>query len=497
MSEPSPRKIALIGLDAGDVDFIRSHAGELPNLAELFQDGPRPLRSPADALTSAVWPTFATGQGPGHHGVHYPMQWDAAEMTLRRVSEEWLDYEPFWYELGRQGKQVTVLDAPFSHRSRLPVEHGSEVLNWGSQECLHEFHANRPELGTEIRRRFGKHPMGEDVPVQESPARLAKIRDRLVAGARRKGQLARWLYDTTQPDFFFTVFAETHRGGHLLWPEFGGRDTGVPAGALLDVYRAVDQGLGELLGTIDREHTAVVVFSTHGFRPNYTQEHFVLPVMERINKLWRGEDLPKDAAPAGGGNLMQKLRAAVPQRLQFVIAQLLPASVRDGVVRGAFLGGLDWAKTPGFALIASGEGYLRLSIQGREKDGLHAADSAELARYRELLGRCLRGLRCKATGRSVVKDIVDGPAHFPGPRADRLPDLIVLWDDVMPATELVSDELGSFTGELTTGRIGEHRPEGFACFAGALGGLEQAGRIEAVEDLRRLAEVALGTHSAG
>ncbi len=80
--------------------------------------------------------------------------------------------------------------------------------------------------------------MGAEIPVRKTPAQLEAIRRDLVAGAQRKSELARWVLERGPLDFFVTVFGETHRGGHILWPESEseGED------ALLDVYRAVDRG---------------------------------------------------------------------------------------------------------------------------------------------------------------------------------------------------------------------------------------------------------------
>jgi len=215
-NEPN-NKVLRIGIDAGDLDFIRSSLNTLPRFRQLFADGVLfKLGSTAETLTSSVWPTFSTGTLPGEHGAYYPMQWDPSANTLRRVAPDWIYYEPFWYELARQGKRVAVLDVPFSLPSRLG--HGVEVINWGSQECLGPFSSNHPELAREVRRRFGKHPMGNEIPVQESTARLGLSSKNLVGGARRKSELSRWLMNTTDWDLFITVFAECHRGGHTLWP---------------------------------------------------------------------------------------------------------------------------------------------------------------------------------------------------------------------------------------------------------------------------------------
>src|SRR5690606_24387995 len=263
MAQPSRRKVAMIGLDALDFDRVQAALADLPALRRLFERGRVcPLTSPATHLTSAVWPTFATGRPPGHHGIYYPMQWDPATMSLRRVSAEWLPFEPFWYGLERHGVRTTVLDVPFSLPSRLEV--GTEVANWGSQECLGPLSSNRPEIVRAIRARFGRHPMGEEIPVAPTRARLERLRRDLLAGVDRKAELARHLMRETDWDLFVTVFAEPHRAGHSLWPLPGELGAAVPDGALAEVERAVDAALGKVLAGIEARSTAIVVFSVHG-----------------------------------------------------------------------------------------------------------------------------------------------------------------------------------------------------------------------------------------
>jgi predicted AlkP superfamily phosphohydrolase/phosphomutase len=56
----------------------------------------------ARVLPAACWPTLCTGVPPVVHGVYYRLQWDAAVMRLRQISD-WLYCEPFWCELERRG----------------------------------------------------------------------------------------------------------------------------------------------------------------------------------------------------------------------------------------------------------------------------------------------------------------------------------------------------------------------------------------------------------
>src|SRR5438067_1494825 len=186
-------RLALIGLDAADLDFVTAHRASLPTLRRLLDTGlVRRLRSTAGLLPGAVWPTFATGRQPGAHGIYHHLQWDAGAMRLRRVSAEWLGTEPFWRELAAQGLRVAVVDVPMTFPSR--AERGIEITNWGSHDQLGPFAARPLSLETEIRRRFGAaHPMGYEIPVDKAPPQLERIRRNLVTGPRRKAERVRWV----------------------------------------------------------------------------------------------------------------------------------------------------------------------------------------------------------------------------------------------------------------------------------------------------------------
>ena len=149
----------MLGIDSANFGIIKSNLAVLPNFARALGAGVfRRLESPGDLISGAVWPTFYTGKSPGDHGVYHILQWDQDSMRLRRLSEDWFYCEPFWIELERAGLRATVVDTPVSFQSHL--KDGIEVSNWGVHNPFCPYAANRPEMARDIRRRFGKHPMG-------------------------------------------------------------------------------------------------------------------------------------------------------------------------------------------------------------------------------------------------------------------------------------------------------------------------------------------------
>ncbi len=448
-------RVLMIGVDAADIEFIEAAAGALPTLRRVLDSGRRfDLDSTADVLTGSVWPTFYTGTMPGDHGVYHPIQWDPAAMRARRVSEEWLYCEPFWCDLERRGETVVAFDVPFAFPSRL--RRGIEVNNWGTHEHLGAFACNRAEIGRELRRRFGAHPMGHDTPVPRSRRHTETVPGRLADGARKKGEIARWLMQTTDWSLFLVVFGETHRGGHLLWPQPGYEPFAAGRDALMQVYRAVDEAVGRILESAG-EGTTGVVFSLHGMETNRSQGHFVRPLMDRVN-----------ASPDRGG-LVRMLRLAVPGRLQHAVARKAPIQLLDWVSNRDVTGGMDWARTPGFALRPDLHGYVRLNLAGRESAGMLEPGSESHASYVDRVRRAFLSLRTETSNEPIVRDVLSIADVLPGARSSLLPDLVVRWEKLPQATNVRSDSYGAFSAEPDTGRCGEHRARGFASLTGPRG----------------------------
>jgi predicted AlkP superfamily phosphohydrolase/phosphomutase len=457
-------RIVMLGIDSGDLEFIKVHMDRLPVIGRMMQDGIlRRLETTSRVFTGSVWPTFYTGFHPGEHGIYHHLQWDPLEMRTRRVSADWLSCEPFWYELARNGVRVTIADVPMTFPSQL--ENGTEVVNWGSHDQLGPFHCNRLEWERTIRGRFGKHPMGAEIPVRKTKSELEGIRKKLIAGAELKGRLLQYLLSNTKWDFFLAVFGECHRGGHILWPEPPSASM-IGKDALLDVYKAVDRALGTVLDAIDPSITEVILFSLHGMEDNLSQEHFVAPVMQRINILFAEEWGQNRGKHSYQRSFMRVLRNRLPARVQNVIARVVPVGVRDWVVSRTVSAGYKWKRTPGFAQLADFNGYLRLNLRGRESAGCLTPGEASYRKYLQWLEKAFRGLRTADGQAPIVRELVWTAEAFPGRRSGYLPDLVVTWDDHPPQTSLESEQLGRIIARLETGRSGNHRHEGFMVFKG-------------------------------
>jgi predicted AlkP superfamily phosphohydrolase/phosphomutase len=475
-------KVLIVGIDAASIDFILRALPSLPNLRRALDTGVlRRLRSrTTELLPAASWPTLYSGVPPGVHGIYYHLQWDPEAMRLRQISD-WLYCEPFWQELERRGLRVVALDVPMSWPSRLTQ--GVEVTDWGTHDRMTHFHASVPEVAADIKRQFGMYPMGAEIPVKKTAGHLARMRDEVIDGTRRKTSLARWLLGLREWDFAIVVFSETHRAGHLFWP---GRESDGPPDALLSVYQAVDAGIGQLLDGRWLEDTTLMIVAAHGMGENTSQEHFTRLIMDRVNQ--RFPAMNGDAAENGASqhSVMRVLRERLPPRLQHAIADLVPSAVRDFVVDRAVTGGHDWSRTPAFATLASVSGFLRFNLRGRERLGALDEGSDLFAGYLHRLREAFESFTIVETGAPLVKDFVMTRDAFPGVRQADLPDAVLSWSGTPAASAVSSPILGTIDAPLPTGRAGNHHPEGFSIVVepnGKRGGVEAPGDILDIKPL--------------
>lgn len=119
-----------------------------------------------------------------------------------------------------------------------------------------------------------------------------------------------------------------------------------------------------------------------------------------------------------------------------------------------------------FALPSFSDGYIRVNLAGRERDGI--VPRHEYEQVLEDVESELRACVNPRTGRSVVADVlrlrIDDPMDPAGP----YPDLVVGWSDPIEAFE--HPRVGMI-GPFPLHRTGAHSPNGFAFIAGP--GIEQ------------------------
>lgn len=228
---------------------------------------------------------------------------------------------------------------------------------------------------------------------------------------------AMWMHTLTRlrSGLAVCVFDVSDRLQHMFFryrdpshPANAGRDFTRHAGAIEDMYRRMDQLVGETMAYVDGK-TAVFVISDHGF------------------KTFRR-----------GVNLNAWL-----EREGFLVT-------RDGAAPGEYLSAIDWDRTRAYAL---GLGGIYVNRKGREKHGIVEAAQVD-ALKREIVERLVRledgGVRC-------IRRVVDVAHEWNGPYKDAGPDLLpgyevgyrVSWDCAKGAVrpELFEDNVKRWSGD--------------------------------------------------
>lgn len=462
-------RIVLIALDAMEVSFLDElfAKGRLPNLRRFAEETKRVgVRSLGDPLHGSIWPTFASGTGPGHHGIFWWTQWLAEEMRHVRNTHEAFHYEPFWGALARKGIRTCVVDVPYAPLVQAPGVR--QFLGWGIHDEV--VRASWPEeLGSEIQKRFGKHPLSFDTVEPQSHKDKRKMAREMRKGIAMRTRLVEWLLREDREDVVLVMFGETHKLGHYL----AAPEEIAPGKSNIDI-------IGEALEAFDDAWPGIVaaagpsahimLFALHGI---HHQVDYSNPLAAQILAIANGK---QPEAGVAERDLLRKVRDLLPDSVHRAIWKRLPASFRAARQGNLIEAGADYSND---ALIRVGhDGYLgfRANVRGRERDGVVEPESAdsvvdrvwELARHYSV-----------PDGRAAFTGLWRPGEETPGPRAHRLPDALLKANLQIERTDrLIGPDGTVLHASMPEARNGIHTGRGFCYFRPAAGSTATPARDE-------------------
>ncbi|HEY7613677.1 MAG TPA: hypothetical protein VH764_11825 [Gemmatimonadales bacterium] len=466
MADAKPAPVILIGLDATEIEMVERllAAGRLPNLARLREGGRwGRLQSDPPHFLSLVWSTFFCSQRLGDQGWYFNKIWNPDRQRLEYAHPSWLPLQPFWLSLD-PSYHVALVDVPYA--TALPVRPNMTVLNgW---QCHDDFGqvAVPAALWDQVSAEHGKPRMAPEVFGPQDSGTLLALRQEVMEGNRQFGEICRDLLTRDRFDLFLAVFGLVHRGGHYLWDlsqidgdRLDPQSRAVLEGSMDEALVSADGALGRLLDAAPPD-ARVIVFALHGMGPNDGWYEMLPRIIERIHGGGK-------ASPAGHG-MLYRLRHALPWRLVRQVTRRIPTAWNQVLVRLWSRRMHDWSKTEYFALPMDYNGYVRLNLKGREREGV--LDPKDADRVLAELDDALRSFRDIESGRPVIRGTVRVDELVPGdsPRRRYLPDLIVLWDPPHPlgrSSGVVSDRFGEIRWPKgrrhASGRSGNHTPHGW------------------------------------
>lgn len=429
----------------------------LPTVAGLRDRGIwHDLEAPATQFAAGAQYTLYSGVPVEDHGLFYPFQWNPEEQRVR-----YMDAFPapttVWERLGRSGTRTLAVD-PYESREPEEAAPGVQVCGWQLHDrvVLQQW-SSPPRAYGRLERLFGPPEPVDEVFGRHQVGEMLGLRRRLLRAPGRVADAA-CLFLAQEPfDLVWLTFCAAHVAGHQFWDlsqlDPAGLDAdaiAVLGSALEDVYRAIDRALGRVLAAIPAD-ADVMLLSPVGMDAN-TSRADLLPDMLRAIL-----DPQSTEAPPSITRSIWRLRASLPVDLRSRVARALPEQVALDLTSRLELRGVDWSTTRAFAHPAENQGYVRLNLRGRERDGIVAPEDADA-----LLDELAVGLRSfhDLDGHPAVASVDRvAPLFGSGARAHLLPDLVVRWTDRAATTlrGVRSAQFGTVMRQgVGSGRSGNH-----------------------------------------
>ena len=493
-------KILLLGLDSAEPVCVEEWAreGKLPNLAGLMRPGAwTRLRSPAEEFPDEVWPAIYSSQNSAQFGKYFYIQPRPGSETLELLDDTHHGKQ-FWTIASEAGRRCAVIDAPKT--AILSAINGVQIANWGAHATRCEPSSSPVGLFAEMRRRHGEYPVHSCDNHGRSPAEYRKLRERLIAGVRNRGQVLRDVMAREPWDLFFAGFSETHCAGHQFWhlqdpkhPAYDPADRHGLASAMLDVYAAVDAEIGALLSQID-ESTTVIAFSGHGMAAQYHGRD-LLPTLLHVWGLDGARDKPPDPGVERRyeieRGLVETLKETVPIQFQYAVKSVIPRKLEDAIVCRV-MGSRKLNPQARINYVPNNDlnPAFRVNLKGRDPHGI-VEPGAAYDELLEFLAARLTELVNPATGRPAIRKVTRLRQTYKGPKMDVLPDLTAFWSDEAFIAEVRSPGYGTVAGAHHDLRTGGHAAYGFLALRGSglavdLGSEEPTGKDIAPTVLRLL-----------
>ena len=480
----SRKRLLFLGLDAADADLIDQwcREGVLPNISRMKAQGTScRMRTTAEIFHVSAWPSIFTGTEPDQHGLYHAYVTPPGHQGVLRPTPDQSPFPFLWRLISDHGKRSVIMDAFLT--CPLHDFNGAQIVDWGTWSWFWEPTMIPGSLKQEMKRKFGSYPSDDHSKVGITPVTdIAGFRRRLLAAVAKKTQIVKWLIDREDWDLFLVVFSESHPAGHYFWhlhdlsylthPEGG---AGALAHALRDVYVALDDAVGALLGSVD-SNTTVFLVSGDGMGPNYSGSHLLPQMLVRMGALSTSAadvgEKPGAAVTTGQRDLLRTVRNLVPQPIRIAISHaFLSRHTQERLALRWKTAGIAWPATRAFVIENANEGYVRINLKGREPQGSVAPGQEYEELCKELYHAATtavnpaNGKRC---ARAVYKtdDICDGPFR------SHLPDVVIAWDpDARVTTELLTEKYGLVRArEPSCGVMpfysGNHWPNAFAVAIG-------------------------------
>jgi predicted AlkP superfamily phosphohydrolase/phosphomutase len=419
-------KVAVFALDGATFEVIRPavEQGELPHIGALLERGASgELESTIPPITGAAWTSFQTGVSPGRHGAFDWLTREEGSYRLRPISSQMIRQPRLWDYIGEQGGRVGVVGVPVTYPPR--AVNGFLISGLLTPEGAS--YTYPVELARELEARIGGFPFMPDH--WRGRYRASKWLAGLARTLDQRKRIARYLLREHEWDFFMLHLMEIDSAQHQMWhlrdgvarPSYQVKVKGDP---ILEIYRAADGALGELLAELPGG-TTVFLISDHGFGPLYWNIYLNTWLLEQGYLVFKRGAVTGLRRAAFRLGLTQERLFSWAERLRLLErgTQLRHGQLHDLLGRLFLsLADADWRRTKAYSYGNIGQIYL--NRRGREPEGIVREAEAE-GLIEELIAK-LRKLVNPYTGEPVIEKIHRKEELYSGEKLAWAPEILFL-----------------------------------------------------------------------
>ncbi|MFQ6092308.1 MAG: alkaline phosphatase family protein [bacterium] len=368
------RKVVVIGIDGVPYSFLRQQmaAGVMDHFTRLVEKGSfNRMNSVIPTVSSVAWSSYMTGKNPGKHNIYGFVDRHPNPLEIFIPTSSHMKGETLWEILSRNGIKVVVMNVPVTY----PPREVSGVLVSGFLATKLEkavypqsLSAKLEEMGYRI-----------DVDAWQAHQDKEKFLQDLHHTLERRIEMAFYLMDHQEWDFFQVHIMETDRINHFLWEQWESEDE-TYAPEFVRFYREIDRFLGEMESKLGDE-IELIILSDHGFC-TLKKEVFVNRWLEEKGYL----------------------------------------TLRDGEKRA--LADIETG-SKAYSLIP---GRIFVNLKGREQMGSVDAGKGYEQVREELIGE-LPTMVDPDTGERIIKAVYKREELYSGPCFEQAPDLVAVPED--------------------------------------------------------------------
>ena len=423
-------KVLVIGVDGATFDLIKPWAseGKLPAFSQMLEEGAHGfLKSVPNTNSASAWPSFATGNNPGKHGIFYFDEPIFGTYQRRYLNGSFRKSKAIWNYVNDAGKKVGVINVPMSYPAELingfMIAGIDSPGTWSKRFCC------PPDLIKQLEPILGKYIIEPGIPQLIKAGKKDAAVNLLLKTEDARRRYAKHLMIHFPWDLFIVVFTATDAVQHFFWkdmdpthPEHKGEEFRRYGDSIFRIYQNIDTAISDLLSAAG--NATVFIMSDHGAGFNQRGAEYLNLWLSEIGLLKFKETRDWRRMFIGtSGALYNYIDKHFSRETKLRLIKLLPG-MRERIEAATAYQQIDWPATKAYSDGARDE--IWINIKGREPNGI-VQPGEDYERLRDFIIENLMSVKDIRSGEPVVRRACRREEIYHGQYVQKAPDIMVQW----------------------------------------------------------------------